>query len=96
MSDIKRDEYRKLLAAWTPTVYKGSYPPYVNVTQVGTRVEITIRGPVKKDGTVGDSIMVEVNSWTCEWIGKVLQEAASKYEVGEPGRWIESTPRSET
>lgn len=100
MSDIKKDEYtidyptkkfveyRKLLVAWTPTVYEGSYPPFVNVMQVGSGVEITIRGPVKKDGTVGDTIMMEVNNWTCDWIGRVLREASDKFECGVQGKWV--------
>lgn len=56
----------KLLVAWTPVTYKPPYPPYVNVTQIGSMVQITVRGETKTDGAVGDIAVMTVNNWT--WV----------------------------
>lgn len=45
---------RKTLAAYTPPV--SPYPPYVNLTEEDSGfVRVTVRSPVKDDGSCGDT-----------------------------------------
>lgn len=73
---------RKLLVAWTAETYQGDYPPFVNVTQVDSMTEITIRAPVKADGSPGEAIHFQANVWLTSKIGALLTEAGNKFETG--------------
>ena len=72
----------KLLNAWTPEKYNGIYPEYVNVMQYGGGVKISIRGPLKEDGSAGAFIEINTNNWTLHKIGSILIEASNNYETG--------------
>lgn len=76
------DNRVKLLNAWTPEKYNGIYPEYVNVMQYGAGVKISIRGPIKQDGSPGDFISIDTNVWTLHKIGQILIEASNNYETG--------------
>lgn len=80
---------RKLLQAWTPADYEGFYPPYINVTQVGSMCEFTLRGPTKSDGEMGNSITIKVNVWTLNKFSDVLKQAANDFESGFEDRIYE-------
>ena len=51
----------KTLTAFTPVEYKGSYPPYFNVSLHGSEVVITVRGSVDKDGKCGETVSVTMS-----------------------------------
>ena len=55
----------RLLAAYTPERYEGAYPPYFNITQVGSMVRITVRGATKADGSGECSRTAIANSGFC-------------------------------
>lgn len=46
--------------AYTPTEYSGHYPPYLNITFDGDNAVVTVRGPTKTDGSVGDEVSITV------------------------------------
>lgn len=76
------DNREKLLNAWTPEKYSGVYPEYVNVMQYGAGVKISIRGPIKDDGSPGDFIEFTTNNWTLHKIGQILVDASNNYDTG--------------
>lgn len=84
------DTPTKLLAAYTPELYEGAYPPYFNVTQVGSMVRITMRGATKADGNGGDTAVAVVNVWTLNQVAKAFTKAAKDFECG-----FDSDPESE-
>lgn len=51
----------KTMTAFTPTEYKGFYPPYFNVSLKGGEVVITVRGPVDKDGKCGETVSMTMS-----------------------------------
>ena len=67
---------RKLLAAWTPTTYSAPQPPYVNVTQVGSVAEVTVRGD---DGI---AVKFTINNWWLNNLADTLKNAANEFECG--------------
>lgn len=79
----------KLLAAYTPELYEGAYPPYFNVTQVGSMVRITMRGATLPDGKYGETAVAVVNVWTLNEVAKAFVEAAANFETG-----FDSDPKS--
>lgn len=76
------DNRVKLLNAWTPEKYNGIFPEYVNVMQYGAGVKISIRGPLKDDGSPGSFIEINTNNWTLHKIGEILINASNNYETG--------------
>lgn len=84
MSDAKHVRPITSLEAWTPTEYEGHYPPYVNVSQVGTMIRLTVRGPTKDDGACGEAVAVEMNIAT---FSKLFGDAAKKWRLGMPD-WV--------
>ena len=76
------DNIGKLLNAWTPEKYNGLYPEYVNVMQHGSGVKISIRGPIKDDGSPGPFIEISTNNWTLHKIGEILIDASKNYDTG--------------
>lgn len=72
---------RKLMGAWTPEKYQGQFPPFVNITHVGSMVEITIRAVTKADGGVGDCVSVLMNNHAFQTL---IQQAYWKFETGLP------------
>lgn len=75
------DNRVKLLNAWTPEKYNGIFPEYVNVMQYGAGVQISIRAPIKEDGSPGEFIVIRTNNWTLNKIGQILIEASNNYET---------------
>ena len=71
---------RKLMGAWTAMAYEGNYPPFVNVTQVGSMVRVTVRASRKPDGQVGDCISFDINAWNFNALVKALREADTKFD----------------
>lgn len=51
----------KTLTAFTPAEYKGSYPPYFNVSLHGSEVVITVRGPVTDYGLCGQTVSMTMS-----------------------------------
>ena len=82
MKHLPWDNPRVFLEAWTATDYEGYAPPYLNVTQVGSMVEITMRAPVKTDGSMGDTFTFQVNVWTANKIADTIKTAINKFECG--------------
>ena len=76
------DNRVKLLNAWTPEKYNGIFPEYVNVMQYGAGVKISIRAPIKEDGSPGAFLEINTNNWTLHKIGQILIEASNNYETG--------------
>lgn len=76
MADLPWYNPRKLLGAWTPTTYAAEQPPFVNITQVGSVVELTVRGD---DGLC---TRFSINRWWMNNLSKVLAEADRQFEPG--------------
>jgi hypothetical protein len=76
---MSREKQTRLLAAYTPEHYEGAYPPYWNVTHVGSMIRITMRGATLADGTPGADAVAVVNHWTLARLGKLFAEAATLY-----------------
>ena len=76
------DNRAKLLNAWTPETYNGIFPEYVNVMQYGAMVKISIRGPIKDDGSSGAFIEINTTNWTLNKIGEILIAASKNYDAG--------------
>lgn len=75
----------KFLSAYTPTLYKGHYPPYLNIVQIpGGMVRVTIRGQTKEDGSCGDTVTFECNVWNLNEFSKSFKEAVDKFNVENP------------
>lgn len=77
----------KLMGAWTPTAYSGELPPYVNLTQVGSMVRVTVRGDSTHDNQPTATFMV--NAWWLNNLVETLQDANSKFECGFEDRIYE-------
>ena len=76
----------RFLAAWTPATYSGFYPPYVNITQVGSMARVVVRGD---DPTGEKTIAFTVNSF---WLGKLadeFKEASKSFLTGFPDQSYE-------
>lgn len=71
----------KHLAEHTPHLYEGYYPPYVNITQVGSMVRVTVRGVTKDDGSCGDTAIIECNVWNLNEIAKAFKKAAENFDT---------------
>jgi hypothetical protein len=76
-----RETPTRLLVAYTPERYEGAYPPYFNVTQVGSMVKITMRGATKAEGSGGDTAVAVVNVWTLNEIAKAFKAAREGYDI---------------
>lgn len=79
---------RKLMAAWTPEKYEGQFPPFVNITQVGSMIEVTVRAVTKDDGGVGGCSSVRMNNAAFQTL---IENANWKFECGLP-EFVERTP----
>ena len=66
----------QLMGAWTPTLYPADSPPYVNVTQVGSMVRVTVRGDNPS------TVTFVVNAWWFDNLVQTLKDANSKFECG--------------
>jgi hypothetical protein len=73
------EQPKKLLDCWTAEHYQGHEPPFVNVTQIGSAVQIIIRGPNAKGES--ESMLMLVNMATAWRIGETILDAAKKYDV---------------
>lgn len=76
--DLVREPPRKLMVAWTQDV---ANPPYVNVTQVGSMVQINVRGEPTREG-VGSTVSFTVNFWTWGQLCKVIRGGEYAFEAG--------------
>ena len=83
-------EERTYLAAETPTLYDGNYPPYWNFTAVGGtsgrlhRIELTVRQPTFRDMPEGETsaVIVAQKNTALDWkeFVKCVIEADKRFD----------------
>lgn len=77
------DKPEQLIGAWTPTTYSEPQPPYVNATQVGSMVRVTVRGDDDKVA------IFTVNKFWLTALSEMLADASKKFELGFEDRIYE-------
>jgi hypothetical protein len=64
---------RHCLFAHTPTMYPGGYyPPYVNLSEEGGELVLTVRSERKADGHCGDSATMHLSREVAENLRQAL------------------------
>ena len=74
---------RKLLAAWTPQIYSGAFPPYINLTMVRLKgdVVITARAPTTYGGPPGNTSSITLTREAWRALLRILDDAEKVYEA---------------